>query len=60
MENQVMVPVSCPHCEQNQLVQIRARAGFSQMNDQMVECLKCKRGFDVMLPDEITGGPYLP
>ena len=55
-----MVPVSCPHCEQNQLVQIRARAGFSQMNDQMVECLKCKRGFDVMLPDEITGGPYLP
>jgi DNA-directed RNA polymerase subunit M/transcription elongation factor TFIIS len=54
----VVIPVSCSSCKENQVVHIRARTGFGQMGTQVVECLKCHTGFDVMVPDEIIAGPF--
>jgi hypothetical protein len=55
-----VVTVSCGHCEQEQVVQILARTGFWLMAHQLVKCLKCSREFEVMVPDAIIGGPFLP
>lgn len=56
----IVVPVSCSHCHQQQVVQVRAsttRTG--RMNDDSVRCVKCGKDFDVIVPDEIVGGPFL-
>jgi hypothetical protein len=42
----VVIPVSCSHCKEKQVVHMRVRTGFSQMGPQVVECLKCHTGFD--------------
>ncbi len=52
-----VVTVSCGHCQQEQVVQILARAGFWLRARQSVKCLKCSHEFEVMLPD---AGPFLP
>ena len=52
--------VSCGRCKQEQVVQILARTGFWLRARQSVKCLKCNREFEVMLPDAIIGGPFLP
>jgi len=54
----VVMTISCPHCQQKQVVQVRARAGFAQMADQTVKCVKCDKDFTVMLPDQILDGPF--
>jgi hypothetical protein len=57
----VAIPISCPHCKQEQIVHIHARTGFLQIADQTVRCAnaECGKYFDVLLPDEIIGGPFL-
>ena len=55
-----VVTVSCGRCKQEQVVQILARSGFWLGVRQSVKCLKCGQEFEVMLPDAIIGGPFLP
>jgi len=58
-ETYVVMTISCPYCQQKQIVRVRARAGFGVMSEQMVKCVNCKKEFAVMLPDKIVGGPSL-
>ena len=55
-----VVTVSCGRCKQEQVVRILARSGFWSRVRQSVKCLKCGQEFEVMLPDAIIGGPFLP
>jgi hypothetical protein len=59
-QSYVAVTVSCSHCQQEQVVHVQAVGGFWSMAHQWVECLKCKRGFEVMVSDAIIAGPFLP
>jgi transcription elongation factor Elf1 len=59
-EAPIAVTVSCSHCEQEQVVHIRARTGSWSMAHQSVKCLTCDRYFDVMISDVIMAGPFLP
>jgi hypothetical protein len=52
--------VSCGNCQQDQLVHVQARTGTWSTTHQSVECLRCGQHFEVMLPDAIIGGPFLP
>jgi transcription elongation factor Elf1 len=54
------VTVSCTRCQQELVVQMRARSGFRSINLQSVKCTKCENTFGVLIPDEILGGPFLP
>jgi transcription elongation factor Elf1 len=56
----VVVPITCPQCQQKQVVHVRARNGFAQMGGQTVRCVECERVFEVMVPDQIVGGPFFP
>jgi uncharacterized protein YbaR (Trm112 family) len=56
----VVMTVSCPDCQQKQVLEVRARAGFGVMSEQSITCVRCKKDFPVMLPDKIVGGPSLP
>ena len=56
----VVMTVSCGNCQQEQLVHIQARTGACSTAHQSVECLRCGQHFEVMLPDAIIGGPFLP
>jgi ribosomal protein S27E len=56
----VAMAVSCMHCQQEQLVHVQAGTGTWSTAPQSVECLKCGQHFEVMLPDAIIGGPFLP
>lgn len=52
--------ISCDHCLQQQIVHMQARTGFWQMAHQSVKCVRCEKYFDVMIPDAIIAGPFLP
>jgi hypothetical protein len=54
----VVMIITCSHCETKQSVHVAARAGFAQMLDQGVACIKCKTEFDVLLPNKIIEGPF--
>jgi len=55
-----VVTVVCIHCQQEQLVHVESCTGFWSMAHQWVQCLKCGRQFEVMVPDAIIAGPFLP
>ena len=59
-ERHVLLPVICEHCQQKQMVQMRARSEFHAMYPQSIKCVKCENSFAVTIPDEILGGPLLP
>lgn len=59
-ERHILMPVICTHCQQKQTVQMRARSEFHAMYPQSVKCVKCENSFEVTIPDEILGGPFLP
>jgi len=59
-QSYTVVTVSCRHCQQEQVVHILARGGIWSMAHQSVKCLKCAQEFEVMVPDAIIGGPFLP
>jgi hypothetical protein len=48
------------HCQQKQMVQMRARPEFHAMYPQSIECVKWENLFDVTIPDEVLVGPFLP
>jgi len=56
----VIMTISCSEfdCQERQVIHVRARAAFAQIGPQVVECLKCHKSFEVMIPDEIIGGPF--
>ena len=56
----VPMTISCNHCQQEQIVHMQARTGFWQMAHQSVKCVRCEQYFDVMIPDAIVAGPFLP
>ena len=56
--NYVSMTVTCTHCGAKQVVRVAAQTGFAQMSNQAVLCVKCKKEFDVMVPDKIVGGPF--
>jgi hypothetical protein len=53
-----VIPVSCPHCKQMQVIHVVAREGVAQLGNQTINCLKCKAVIDVTVPDQIVGGPF--
>lgn len=55
----VPLTISCSHCQQEQVVHVQDRGGFWSTAHQWVKCLKCKREFEVMLPEAIVTGPFL-
>ena len=54
----VVMAVLCSHCKEKQVVHVRDRASFAGEGLHTVECLKCHKGFDVLVPDEIVAGPF--
>ena len=56
----VVMTVSCGNCQQEQLVHVQLGTWTWSMAHQSVECLRCAEHFEVMLPDAIIGGPFLP
>ena len=56
----IPMTVSCNHCKQEQVVHMQARTGAWEMAHQSVKCVKCDQCFDVMIPDAIIAGPFLP
>jgi transcription elongation factor Elf1 len=56
----IPVTISCGHCQQEQVVHTQARTGSWQTAHQSVKCVKCEQNFDLMIPDAITAGPFLP
>ncbi|HXM20143.1 MAG TPA: hypothetical protein VN948_02625 [Terriglobales bacterium] len=60
-ERHVVMPVTCTHCKTEQVVQVRARTRFAQIDYQTIRCANtaCNRPFDVMVPDVIVGGPFM-
>lgn len=59
-EAPIAVTISCSHCEQEQVVHIRARTGSWSMAHQSVKCVKCHQYFDLMISDAIIAGPFPP
>ena len=59
-ESYVAATVSCSHCQQEQVVHVQSRGGFWSPAHQWVKCLKCRREFEVMVPEAIIAGPFLP
>jgi hypothetical protein len=55
-----IVTVFCTHCQEEQLLHVESGTGFLAMAHQWIQCLKCGRQFDVMVPDTIIAGPFLP
>ena len=56
----IPMTISCSRCKQEQVVHTQAHTGSWQMAHQSVRCVTCGQYFDVMLPDVIIGGPFLP
>ena len=56
----IPMTISCDHCLQQQVVHMQAKTGFWQMAHQSVKCVRCEKNFEVMIPDAIVAGPFLP
>ena len=54
----IKVEISCPHCEQEQVVHVRAKQGFAQVGPHPVVCLKCQHEFEAPVLDVIVAGPF--
>jgi hypothetical protein len=59
-ESYVVEIVSCSHCQQEQAVPIQAGGGSWSTTHQSVKCLICKRQVEVMVPNAIIAGPFVP
>jgi transcription elongation factor Elf1 len=56
----IPMTISCSHCQQEQVVHLQSQTGLWQMAHQSVKCLNCEQYFDVMIPDAIIAGPFVP
>jgi hypothetical protein len=55
-----MKEILCSHCNQKQVVRIKAPAiGSIQMKLQSIRCKGCSGVFEDMIPGQITAGPFL-
>lgn len=55
----VVATIECTACHAKQVVHVRAvKTGFGSIADQGVQCIKCKKQFYVLVPDEIIDGPF--
>ena len=53
------ITLTCLHCLEEQVVHIRARTGgLRQIEILTVPCVKCGR--DVITPEQVIAGPFLP
>jgi hypothetical protein len=59
-QDYVVMTVSCGSCQQEQLVHVQVGTWTWSMAHQSLECLRCGQHFEVMLPDAIIAGPFLP
>ena len=58
-EHYIVVTVECQRCKTKQKVHVAARIGVvKQIVGQTVKCLRCQKGFEVMVPDKIIRGPF--
>jgi hypothetical protein len=53
-----VMTVECPRCKTKQKVYVVARAGFGQMGEETIQCIRCDLHFNVSVPDRIVGGPF--
>ncbi len=59
----VLMTVSCGNCQQEQIVHVQVGTWTWSTAHQSLKCLRCGRcgqHFEVMLPDAIIGGPFIP
>ena len=59
-QDYVVMTVSCGNCQEEPVVYVQACTGSRSTAHQSVECLRCGQYFEVVLPDAIIGGPFLP
>jgi C4-type Zn-finger protein len=58
-EQHIEMTISCPHCEQRQVVHVRASTpSFVQVGAHPVVCVKCQYEFDAPVLDKIIAGPF--
>jgi len=57
-EHYVVTTVEFPRCKTKQKIRVAVRAGFSQMADESIPCLKCDKHFKVTIPDRVIRGPF--
>ena len=57
-EHYVVITVECQHCKTKQKVHVAASSGGAQMGEQTIQCIKCEKDFDVMVPDKFVRGPF--
>ena len=57
-EHIIVMMVQCPRCKTEQKIHVAFRAGFGQMGDETIHCLKCDNRFRVTVPDNIVDGPF--
>jgi hypothetical protein len=56
----VVMTVVCTRCKQAQDVHVLARGKVGQAVQETVICTACHKPFEVMLPDKIVSGEFLP
>jgi hypothetical protein len=56
----VVMPVTCTRCKQVQDVHVEYHPKAGQMIQETVVCKACHKPFEVMLPDKIVSGEFLP
>jgi len=57
-EHIIVMTVKYPRCKIEQKIHVAFRAGFGQMGDERVHCLKCGNRFKVTVPDKTVDGPF--
>lgn len=54
----ILRTITCTHCQEKQTVRTLVQPGVRFIRPQTVKCVSCENHFEVVLPDEIVGGPY--
>jgi len=54
----VIRTLECKHCNTKQRVHVAAKPGPAQIGDRTARCIKCRKEFDVVVPDRIVAGPF--
>ena len=52
------IPVECKHCKAKQIVHTTISLAGDSDEPQAIQCVECKKQFDVMVSHKIIGGPY--
>ena len=52
------IPITCPHCKQEQFVHVTPRVDIAQPGAQMLHCVKCNGEIKVTILDQVAGDPF--